>query len=421
MTTDAGNRQGPEKLKIAMFGHKRVPSREGGVEVVVEELGRRMANLGHQVTCYNRAGHHVSGKEFDGQKLRVYQGMRTRTVPAIRRKGLAAVSASFFAALASALGKYDVVHIHAEGPAAMCWLPKWFGKRVVVTVHGLDHQRGEKWGYFARQYILLGEKCAVRYADEIIVLSRGVQRYFAHTYGRNTTFIPNGVDRPEVLPAKVIRQKYGLQKDGYVLFLGRLVPEKGVQYLIEAYKQLDTEKKLVIAGGSSDSEGFMQGLADLAAGDPRILFTGFVQGQTLAELYSNAYVYGLPSDLEGMPLSLLEAMGYGNCCLTSDIDECAEVVGDKAVIFKKADIRDLQEKLCALLQDQTGTQRYKKQAAEYICARFRWDDAVAKTIALYQRPGQKAVGGGKTAEKPARSRGRCGAWRALRQKKQRFL
>lgn len=372
-----------QPLKIAMFGQKRW-SREGGIEVVVEELSTRMVKLGHQVTCYNRGGHHVSGKEFDGAKLHEYKGVKLKTVPTINGKGLAAVSSSFFAALASAFGPYDVVHIHAEGPAAMCWIPKLFGKRVVVTIHGLDHQRGEKWGKFARKYIMLGEKNAVRYADEIIVLSRGVQQYFADIYGRETVFIPNGVERPKVLPAKLIKEKYGLDKDSYILFLGRLVPEKGIQYLIKAFKQIDTDKKLVIAGGSSDSDEFMQEITKLAAGDHRILFIGFVQGQMLAELYSNAYVYCLPSDLEGMPLSLLEAMSYGNCCLTSDIAECAEVVEDKAVLFEKGNIAALKKKLEELCQHPERVEQYKKEAADFICEKYNWDTVVQQTLDIYR-------------------------------------
>lgn len=149
---------------------------------------------------------------------------------------------------------------------------------------------------------MLGEKCAVKFADEIVVLSRGVQDYFANTYGRETRFIPNGVNRPNVREADAIR-RYGLEKDSYVLFLGRIVPEKGLRYLIEAFRQVKTDKKLVIAGGSSDTDAFMRELKAMAQEDERILFTGFVQGQLLDELYSNAYVYCLPSDLEGMPLS----------------------------------------------------------------------------------------------------------------------
>ena len=371
-----------KKLRACMFGQKRF-GREGGVEVVVEELSTRMVKLGHQVTCYNRGGHHVSGKEFDGAKLHEYEGVKLKTVPTINGKGLAAVSSSFFAALASAFGRYDVVHIHAEGPAAMCWIPKLFGKRVVVTIHGLDHRRSAKWNKFARKYIMLGEKNAVRYADEIIVLSRGVQQYFSDTYGRKTVYIPNGVNRPEILPAKLIKEKYGLEKDSYILFLGRLVPEKGIQYLIQAFKQIDTDKKLVIAGGSSDSDEFMQEITKLAADDHRILFTGFVQGQMLDELYSNAYVYTLPSDLEGMPLSLLEAMSYGNCCLVSDIDECAEVVEDKAVLFQKGNIEDLKQKMQTLCECPKQVELYRKDAADFICRKYSWDDVVQKTLLYY--------------------------------------
>ena len=146
---------------------------------------------------------------------------------------------------------------------------------------------------------------------------------------RETHFIPNGVNRPQIREAKLITDNFGLEKDSYILFLGRLVPEKGIRYLVEAFKNVKTDKKLVIAGGSSDTDSFMEELKELAKGDDRILFTGFVQGAMLDELYSNAYIYTLPSDLEGMPLSLLEAMSYGNCCLVSDIPECAEVVEDK--------------------------------------------------------------------------------------------
>lgn len=372
------------KLKIAMMGHKHIPSREGGIEVVVEELSTRMVKEGHQVTCYNRSGHHVSGKEFDGCSFREYQGVRIKTVPTINRKGLAAASSSFFAAFACAFGKYDVVHIHAEGPAAMSWLPKLFGKYVVVTVHGLDHQRIGKWGSFARKYIVFGEKCAVRYADQIIVLSRGVQKYFVDTYGRKTVFIPNGVSRQKILPAKLITEKFGLQKDGYFLFLGRLVPEKGIQYLIEAFQKIDTDKKLVIAGGSSDSGKFMQELKELARDDGRIIFTGFVQGEILDELYSNAYVYCLPSDLEGMPLSLLEGMSYGNCCLTSDIPECAEVVEDKAVLFRKGSVEELRDKLQMLCDHTEVVDGYKREAGAFILGKYGWDDVVERTLEVYR-------------------------------------
>ena len=371
-----------KKMAIAMFGQKRL-SREGGIEIVVKELCTRMAKNGYTVTCYNRSGHHVSGAEYD--KKTEYEGINQKCVPTIEKKGLAAVSSSFFAALYSAFGKYNVVHIHAEGPAFFSWLPKLLGKRVIVTVHGLDWQR-EKWkSGFGSKFIKQGEKNAVKYADEIIVLSKGVHDYFRNQYGRETRFIPNGVNRPEIRKAELITDRFGLTKDSYILFLGRLVPEKGIRYLIEAFKNVKTDKKLVIAGGSSDTDSFMKELKELAKDDKRIIFTGFVQGQMLEELYSNAYIYTLPSDLEGMPLSLLEAMSYGNCCLVSDIQECTEVVEDKALIFKKSNVQDLQNKLQEACDRAEKVMELKQQAADYICKKYNWDDVVEETLKLYKR------------------------------------
>ena len=375
-------RQSNCKLNIAMLGHKRIPSREGGVEIVVEELSKRMVRLGHQVTCYNRKGHHIGGKEFDAAATSEYEGIRIKTVPTLDKKGLAAMTASFTAAVAAAFGKYDVVHFHAEGPCAMLWLPKLFGKRCVATIHGLDHRRA-KWGWLARTYIMLGEKCAAKFADEIIVLSEDVRKYFLETYNRETRFIPNGVNRPKLMAADQIQKTWGLEKNSYVLFLGRIVPEKGIRYLVEAFQNVKTDKKLVIAGGASDTGEFLQELKALAGEDERVVFTGFVQGRPLEELYSNAYIYTLPSDLEGMPLSLLEAMSYGNCCLTSDIPECADVVQDKAVTFRKSDVADLQQKLQLLCDNAGMVEDYSRNAADYICQRYDWDTVVDKTLNLY--------------------------------------
>lgn len=368
------------QLRIAFLGMKCMPALgQGGVEVVVEELSTRMAKLGHQVTCYNR-----SGKQGGKKGLTTYKGVRIVNVPTIDKRGLAAMSASTVAAIRAAFGPYDVVHFHAEGPCAMLWLPKLMGKRCIATIHGLDHQRA-KWGKLASTYIMLGEKCAVRFADEVIVLSKGVQDYFMKTYGRKTRFIPNGVNRTKLREADLIQKKFGLEKDGYILFLARLVPEKGLKYLIQAYRQVQTDKKLVIAGGTSDTDQFVKELKALAAGDDRILFTGFVRGQMLEELYSNAYLYTLPSDLEGMPLSLLEAMSYGNCCLVSDIAECTEVVEDKAMVFLQGNVEDLREKLQTACDREELVQGYKKDATEFICGKYDWDEVAKETVRLYER------------------------------------
>ena len=369
-------------MKIAMIGHKRIPSREGGVEVVVEELATRLVKKGNQVDVYNRKGKNVQDKnaDKDKKKLKEYKGVKIITIPTINKKGIDALLYSFFASIKSLFGKYDVLHYHAEGSCAMLWIPHLFKKKIVVTIHGLDWQRS-KWGGFATKYIKFGEKLAVKYADKIIVLSKGVQKYFKDTYNRDTVFIPNGVNKPEMREADIIKEKYGLEKDNYILFLARIVPEKGLHYLIDAFKQIDTDKKLVIAGGASHTNDYLEKIKKMASEDKRIIMTGFVQGQELEELFSNCYLYCLPSDVEGMPLSLLEAMSYGCTCLVSDIEENVQVTGEYANTFKKSSIADLKEVLYNMLNTE---RRRKEEISDYVLDKYNWDSVVEETEKLYK-------------------------------------
>ena len=372
-------------LKVAMIGHKRIPSREGGIEIVVEELSTRMVKKGIKVTCYNRKGKHALDKSQKVNHIKEYKGVKLKSVLTIDVKGLAAMTSSFFGAIKILFSKNNIVHFHAEGPCAMIPIIKFFSKKkIIVTIHGLDWQRA-KWGGFATKYIKFGEKMAAKYADEIIVLSENVKMYFKDTYNRETNFIPNGVNKPEIKDANIIKDKINLAKDSYILFLGRLVPEKGIHYLIEAYNKINTDKKLVIAGGSSDTDTYFNELKEKSKENNNIIFTGFVQGEELEELYSNAYIYVLPSDLEGMPLSLLEAMSYKNCCLTSDIPECKTVMDNNGVTFKKSDVNDLKEKLQYLVDNVDKVNKYKSEAQEYILKKYNWDDVVDKTIELYKK------------------------------------
>lgn len=378
--------QKKEVLSVAMIGHKRMPSREGGVEIVVEELSVRMAERGHQITVYNRSGNHVAGLEYNSvnyEELKEYKGVKIIKVPTVQKKGFAAMMSSLLASLHVVLGNYDVVHYHAEGPCAFIWIPALFGIRTVATIHGLDWQRSGKWGSMASNFIKMGEKLAAAYADEIIVLSRHVQQYFLDNYNRKTHFIPNGVDRPESKEANVVTEKWGLKKDSYILLLARLTNEKGFHYAVEAYKNIDSDKKLVIAGGSSDTDRYVEQLKKLAEGDDRIIFTGFVQGDALYELYSNAYIYCLPSDIEGMPISLLEAMSYGNCCLVSDIEECTSVVGNYGKSFVKSNVNSLREELQNLIDHPEVVQDAKAKSVDYVCKKYQWDDVVDNTLKIY--------------------------------------
>ncbi len=371
-----------QALKVAFIGHKRVPSREGGVEIVVEELSTRMAKRGIDVTLYNRKGNSPGAKKTKCAADKNYNGVKIKHAITIDKKGLAAVTSSLFAGIGAAFSNYNVVHFHAEGPCAALWIPKLFGKKCIATIHGLDHKRA-KWGKFASFYIKFGEKCAVRYADEIIVLSENVKDYFLREYGRETVFIPNGVNTVEKQTVDIIEKELGLTEQEYILFLARLVPEKGIEYLINAFKNVKTTKKLVIAGAASDTEEYAKYLYSIAQDDDRIKFIGFVEGKKLEELYSNDYIYVLPSDLEGMPLSLLEAMSYGNCCLVSDIPECTQVIGDMGVSFKKGSTKDLTDKLQFLCDNEPEVLRYRNNSAKYITEKYNWDDVVNRTLKLY--------------------------------------
>ena len=268
----------------------------------------------------------------------------------------------------------------------MLWIPHLFHKRIVVTIHGLDWQRGKWQNSFGAKYIKHGEKCAVKYADEIIVLSENVKKYFKDTYGRETTFIPNGVNEPTMRKADIINKKYGLTKDSYILFLARIVPEKGLDYLIDAYNNLTVEekkgKKLVIAGGASHTNDYLEQIKEKARKNKNIIMTGFVQGKELDELYSNCYLYCLPSDIEGMPISLLEAFSYGANCLVSDIEENTQVTEKNATTFKKGDTKDLTTKLKECLEGKN--RKNKRELQDFILDKYDWNNIVDKTLSIYE-------------------------------------
>lgn len=387
-------------MKIVMLGHKRIPSREGGVEIVVEELATRMAALGHEVTVYNRKGTHVAGigneqKEYG--KNYDYKGVWVKTAFTLPQKSLNAIVYSFLATIKACFSGADVIHFHAEGPCAMIPLAKLFRKKCIATIHGLDWQRS-KWGGFATKFLLFGEKMAVKYADKVIVLSEGVKQYFRETYGRETIVIPNGISKPGYQEPNVITYKYGLHGQDYLLFLARLVPEKGVHTLLEAYEKSGLKLPLVIAGGSSHSSEYCQKIesmteqintdANKKQTGQKVIMTGFVQGRELEELYSNALLYILPSEIEGMPLSLLEAMSYGNLCLTSDISENTDVTQEHGFSFSSEDADALAVKLaelCGNIDSIRGTKQYTRETIQkFILGKYNWDDVTKRTLECYE-------------------------------------
>ena len=372
-------------MKVAMIGHKVVPSRRGGIENVLTSLCPLLADLGAEVTCYNRSSDKVENEYVGTVVDKKYRNVLLKTAWTIPSKGISAMVASFTAVISATFGKYDVLHFHAEGPCAAMWIPKMFGKHCVATVHGLDWQR-EKWGKsFASKYIKFGERVMVKCADEIIVLSQSAKDYFEKTYNRETILIHNGIEKPVKKDAEKITEKYNLSKGDYICMVSRLTAEKGVHYLIDAYNSIKPDKKLVIAGDTSDTDEYVEMLKQKAAGNPNIIFTGFISGDVLAEIYSNAYLVALPSDIEGMSLSLLEALAYGNAVICSDIPENTLVTQDKAVHFSKSNVQDLANKLQELCQNENLVNNIKEGAAEFILEKYSWNDVAAKTYDLYKK------------------------------------
>ncbi|MBQ1230855.1 MAG: glycosyltransferase family 4 protein [Clostridia bacterium] len=368
-----------------MIGHKVIPSRRGGIENVLTTLCPILVENGVDVTCYNRSVDKVENEYVGTVQNKTYKGVKIKTAWTLNVRGFAAMIASFTAAIAASFCDYDVIHFHAEGPCAALWIPKLFGKKCVATVHGLDWQR-EKWGKgFASKYIKFGEKVLAKYADEVIVLSKAAYDYFKETYGRETTIIHNGISKPERKEAKIITEKYGLKKDDYISVVSRLTAEKGIHYLIDAYNSIETDKKLVIAGDTSDTDDYVKMLKEKAAGNENIIFTGFISGDVLKEIYSNAYINVLPSDLEGMSLCLLESLAYKNVLLCSDIPENTAVAEDKATYFQKGNIEDLAQKLKMLCDDGELVEKLKDGVDEFVLNKYSWQDVAKETCELYKK------------------------------------
>lgn len=372
-------------MKIAMIGQKFLPSRAGGVEIHVEEISKRLVQRGHKVDVICRRKYckkKTCLKKYTGSNC-FYDGIQVICVKNIKSKSLDTITYSFVATLKAMFGDYDVIHFHALGPTTMSFLVRLTRKKIVCTVHGLDWQR-DKWGGFATSFLKLGEYMSTKVPHHTITVGQKLVDYYKDKYDKDVIYIPNGINKPIVREAKLIKENYGIDKGEYLLFLARLVPEKNCHLLIEAYKELKTDKKLVIAGESSHTNKYQRSLHELAKGDERIVFTGFIGGALLDELYSNAYAYVLPSDIEGLPISLLEAMSYGNCCLVSDIRENMDVILDKGVSFKTASKNSLKEGIKYLIDNPEVVKKYERESAKFILDKYNWDEVVDETIAVYE-------------------------------------
>jgi len=364
-------------MKIAYIVLKGMPI-GGGIENYTEEIGSRLVERGHEVVVYTM-------RHYGNTKDDYYKGMKIITVPTVKTKSLEKVVASLIATLKHIFTeKADVVHFHAFGPAMFCLLPRILGRKVVVQGHGIEWQRS-RWGLGGKLFLKLVEIPSVCFPHLVTVVSKTQQKYLKKRYGIKSVYIPTGVSPPIKELPDIIKKKYGLNKQDYILFAGRLVREKGVHYLIEAYNRLKTSIKLVIAGDALYEEKYKQELYRLAKGNKNIIFTGFITGKLLRELFSNCYLFILPSELEGLPTALLEAMSYGNCCLASDIPENIEVLDQYGYSFKNKDVDDLCEKLNFLLQNKNAIESVKQKAREYVLKNFSWDKIAESFAESFQQ------------------------------------
>jgi len=371
-------------LKIAYIGQKGIPATFGGVEFHVDEISRRLVKKGHRIDVYVRDW-------YTDKNLKQYQGMKLIHTPTINTKHLDAFIHSFTSSFHSIFQDYDIIHYHALGPSVFCWLPKIFrDKRVVVTLHGLDWKRG-KWGFFAKTFLKFTERTAIYLPEKTIVVSKTQKKYFESKYGKEVTYIPNGVNIPQIKARnKITEEKYDLNGKDYLLWMGRLTPEKRVDWLIKAFKKIKgriSNLKLVIAGGSSATDEYIKGLKKLTEDDKQIIFTGYVGGQKKEELFSNALLFVLPSYLEGLPIALLEAMSYKLPCLVSNIPPHKEVINEEVdgFLFQSDDFYDLVKKLGELLQNRERLRNIGENARRKVEKEYNWNEVVRKTEEVYRK------------------------------------
>jgi len=366
-------------MKIVFIGQKGIPATYGGVEKHVEDLATRLVRDGHEVLVYAR-------KNYTSDKLKSYKGVELISLPGIATKHLDAISHTFLACLDVIFRqKADVVHFHSIGPSLLSWMIKIFkpNARLVATFHSQCYNH-QKWGGFAKFSLQLGERMICSVPDATVAVSKSLTDYATKKYGKKIFYIPNGVESATLRDVDLIK-KWGLEKNEYIITVSRLVRHKGIQYLLEAYKQLGTDKKLVIVGDGAFTDDYVQELKKIAEDNPNIIFTGNQSGEILQELYSNAFLFVQPSESEGLSIALLEAMSYGLPVLVSDILENVEIVNGVGFVFGNKNVADLTLKLKAILMmDDIVLQENKAKLKELVAKNYNWNDIVREIETLYK-------------------------------------
>lgn len=384
-------------MRIAMIGLRGLPASYGGVEKHVEEIGRRLVEHGHEVTVYCRPGYPeqavATPADYDyvppaGRRPGRYRGMILRELPTPGGKHLEASVHSGLAALHVLGHRYDIVHFHAIGPGIFTPIPAYLSRaKVVQTIHGLDDERA-KWEGLASRLMRIGRTFSHKVPDEVIVVSRELGRVYRELHGRETTYIPNGAPFATPVAAGATLERFGLRAGDYVMYLGRMVPEKQPDVLVKAFADVPGQTRLALVGDSSNTEAFTAGLRELAAKDPRVVMTGNVYGEELAELLTNAALFVQPSMVEGLPITLLEAAAYARPVVVSDIPPHLEVTGQPTpgrLSFPVASQHALTEAIIASLADPGAIAAGAQEMCAEVREHYDWDRIARQTRAVYER------------------------------------
>lgn len=363
-------------MRIFVTGTRGIPDIPGGVEKHCQELYPLISSLGHQVTVATRSPY-ITNKDTS------WQGIELTHLYAPHKKSLEAIIHTFLAVLEAKKAKADLIHIHAVGPGLLAPLARLLGLKVVVTNHGPDYDR-QKWGGMAKTILRLGEYLGGKFANQIIVISSVIAEIIRKRCGRDSNLIYNGVPLPERSNSTSYLDRTGIKPKNYILAVARFVPEKGLHDLIEAFAELKGDYQLVIAGDADHETSYSQKLKKLATEDERIILTGYITGEDLNQVYTNARLFCLPSYHEGLPIALLEAMSYGLPALVSDIPANLEVDLPAERFFKCGDTKNLAEKLGKLIDLELTDEEQRSLRAE-IREKYNWSKIAEQTVAVYQK------------------------------------
>lgn len=365
-------------MRIYFIGQKGIPAIAGGIERHVEELSTRMAEQGHEVFVYAR-------NYYTPKEINEFKGVKIIRLPSWHSKNFDAISHAFLATVHVLFQKADIIHYQGIGPSILLWIPKLFKRqtKIFCTIHSDDRQH-QKWSPFAKFMLGLGAKVGIRFADKAIAVSKYQKEMFEEEFGGNLAYIPNGVPTYPKFQADVITKRWGLLGGDYILLVSRLIKHKGIHYALEAYKQLkNPNKKLVIAGGSAHTDQYVAQLKKIAGDNSNIIFTGEVRGLPLFELFSNAYLFVIPSEYEGLSIALLEAMSYGTPILSSDIPPNVESLAGLGFTFKNQDATDLREKIQYLLENPSIVSKSSEDLKKRVKEEYDWEVVTRKTLELY--------------------------------------